>query len=227
MSTTYGELKSRVSTVLQDPSNRTFTETLVAELVQNALVEVGRLAPQQFTEDIDYVSGQITYALRSDDFAAEAVPEIEVVRVEVWDPTQSPAAFVARVLPASTEHARGSDSGWYVWGGQLTLPTRTATGLEDHIGEYVIRVWGYSPYVAPVSDEDIIDVSKELESAIVEYTHLDGLRMLLANRNLFTQWQIRSGNSDISPAGLMNEKSIAQNDWRMRSRAIQRLRSEV
>ena len=227
MSTTYGELKTRVATVLQDPSAKTFTEALVEELVQSALVEVGRIAPEQFTEDLTPVANQLTYAVRSDDFDGEAVPEAEVMRVEVWDPTQDPERFIFAVQPAATEFARGGDSGWSMWGGQLTLPTRVVSGLIGYESQYVVRLWGYSPYVQPVDDSDVIGVSKEVEQAMVWYIRLEALEMLLASRDLFTQWQTRSGNVDMTPAGLMNQKSIAEQAWMRRSRAIQRLRSEV
>lgn len=226
MSTTFEELRERVADTLQDPNLRTFTETLIRDMVYQALAEVGRFVPDQFTEDIDYVSGQLSYVLRSDTFLGEAVPEIEVMRVEVWDPTQTPAAFISRITPAATEQ-RAGDTGWYVWNGTLYLPTRSARGLEDHIGEYVIRVWGYSPYPEPVSDADVLSISKEVESAVVAYTHLVAINLLLANRNLFSQWQTRSGNSDMSPAGLMNEKNMVLQEWRQKSRSLMRLRSEV
>lgn len=226
MSTTFGALKTRVALVLQDPDGKTFTTSMVAELIQQALVEVGRLVPEQFVEDLTPVDNQMQYTLRSDVFSS-AVPEIEPVRVEVWDASTSPDTFIQTIPPAATEFARGADSGWVVWGGQLKLPTRFITALVGHDTDYVIRVFGYSPYAPPVDDADVISISAEAEAALVEYCHLLSLRMLLASRNLFTQWQTRSGNTDMSPAALMNEKNIAQSEWRIRSRSIQRLRSEV
>lgn len=226
MSTTYGALKTRVATTLQDPNGKTFTDGLIEELIQSALVEVGRIAPEQFSEDLTPVANQLTYGVRLDDFGG-AVPEIEVMRVEVWDASQSPEAFVSKVEPAAHTTSGGQDSGWYYWGGSLYIPTRTALGLVGFEGDYVIRVWGYSPYVMPVDDADVISVSKDVEQAMLWFTRLEAIDLLLASRNLFTQWQVRSGNTDLTPAGLMNERSIAEQQWQRRSRAIQRLRSEV
>lgn len=227
MSLTLGELKTRVATVLQDPNGRTFTDLLVEELITSALVEVGRIAPDQFVEDLTPVANQLNYAIRYDDFLGDAIPEIEVMRVEVWDASQSPEAFVSKVLPAAHETSGGQDSGWYVWNGQLTLPTRTVLGLVGFEADYVIRVWGYSPYVLPVDDADVIGISRDVEQAAIWFCRLEAIDLLLASRDLFTQWQTRSGNSDISPAGLMNQRSIAEQAWSRRSKAIQRLRSEV
>lgn len=224
MSTTFGELKTRVSTVLQDPNQRTFTEALVEELVLDGLTEVGRIAPEQFTEDLTPVANQRVYALRSDDFGGDAVPEIEVARVEVWDASVEPEEFKATVVPAATQPLAG-DTGWYSWGGELTLPTRTVRGLSGYEDAYVVRVWGYSPYVPPAADEDVIAVSTEVEQAIIWYTRMAALELLMASRDLFTQWQTRSGNTDISMVQLMNQKSVAEAMWQRKSRAITRLRS--
>jgi hypothetical protein len=226
MGTTFGELKTRVSLVLQDPAQRTFTESLVEELIFAGLTEVGMLAPEQFTEDLDPVAGQLTYALRDSEFSSVAVPEIELVRVEVWDTTQSPEVLVAAIPEAGLEWAT-SDSGWSVWNGALTIPSRIANNLIGYESDYVIRVWGYSPYVFPTDDSSVLSVSKDVEGAILAYAQLEALRQLLSSRNLFTQWQTRSGATDISPAGLMNEKNIAEQNWRQKSRAITRLRARV
>ena len=308
MGTTFGELKTRVSTVLQDPSLRTFTEALVEELIQDALVEVGRFAPEEYTEDIDPVVGQLSYQLRyapedvdvtgesdtdlltsvdhgltagtrikftaltggtglslnttyyvissgltDDDFkiattfsgsavnftsdvtatstfrrigTEDAIPEIELVRVEIWDPTETPDRLVAAVQPASRQPRGFGDQGWYVWNGILTLPVRTASALDEYVEEYVIRVWGYSPYLPPVSDADVISASNEVIQAMLWYIRLAAIDMLLASRDLFTQWQTRSGNTDMSPAALMNQRSIAEAAWNRRSRSLSRLRSD-
>lgn len=227
MSTTYGALKTRVANVLQDPSARTFTDTLLEELITSAIVEVGRIAPELFTEDITPVADQLTYVVRTSDFSGVAQPEIEVMRVEVWDASVSPEAFVSRLTPAAHTVSGGQDSGWYVWNGTLYIPTRIVKGLQGHEADYVLRVWGYSPYVLPSDDADVIAISKDVEQAAIWFIRLEAIDLLLASRDLFTQWQVRSGNTDLSPAGLMNQRSIAEQAWARRSRSIQRLRTEV
>jgi hypothetical protein len=227
MSTTFGALKTRIGTILQDPNGRTFTDGMLEELIYDALSEVGRIAPEQFTEDLTPVAYQMTYPLRDTDFSSVLQPEIEVMRVEIWDATTQPETFKAIVTPASTQFSKGQDGGWYVWGGSLYLPSRTVNALVGYEDTYVIRVWGYSPYVEPTDDSDTIDVTRRVEQALIWYVRYAALELLLANRNLFAQWQVRSGNTDMTPAGLMNEKNIALSEWRARSRSIERLRSEV
>lgn len=226
MSTTLGEFKNRVGVVLQDPDQKTFTTALVEELTHAALTEVGRIAPEYFTEDIQPVAYQIAYPLRSADFAS-APPEIEVMRVEVWDTSTLPDTFISKLQPAAHNTSGGQDSGWYVWNGSLYLPTRAVSGLIGFESQYVIRVWGFSPYAQPVVDDDVISVSSDVEQAMVWFIRLEAIDLLISSRDLYTQWQTRSGNTDVSLAGLYNQRSIAEQAWQRRSRAIQRLRSEV
>lgn len=225
MSTTYGELKTRIATVLLDPDARTFTASLLDEIAVAGLVEIGRIMPMQYTEDIDPVADQLSYLLGSALFFS-AEPQIEVSTVEVWDPTQTPEALIYAVQAAGGEWST-ADSGWSLWNGTLTLPTRVVRGLEGFETSYVIRVKGYAPYVTPSSDSDVVPVSQAAEQGLVKFSRLEGLELLLADRDLFTQWQARSGNSDISQAGFMNQLSAARADWDKYSKRILQLRTPV
>lgn len=225
MSTTYGELKTRIATVLLDPDGKTFDTSLLPELAIASLVEVGRIAPAQYTEDLTPVADQLTYQLGTELFAV-AETNIEVSRVEIWDPTSAPEALIQTVRAAGGEWEY-SDAGWSLWNGLLTLPTRTVRGLEGYESTYVIRVWGYAPYETPTSDSDVLPLSQQAEQACVKYARVEGLEMLNSQRDLFTQWQTRSGNSDVSPASLMNQLSMARADWDKYSKRILVLRSPV
>jgi len=225
VSTTALNLKTRIATVLLDPDAKTFTEGLLDELVYSALVELGRLVPAQYTEDLDVVANQLSYQLGLA-LLDDGSVDIEPMRVEVWDPTTTPESFIFAVNPAATEYGN-SDAGWSMWNGLLYMPTRVVRGLQGYESTYIIRVWGYAPYAKPVSDDDVLPVSQDVEQAIIKFARVEGLELLLSNRDLFTQWQTRSGNSDLSPAGLMNQLSMARADWRQYSRSIQRLRASV
>lgn len=225
MSTTLGALKVRLSLLLQDPSNHTFTDGLLAELLFAAVNEVSLIAPRRFQEDLDPVTDQFTYQLLTSDFST-AEPEIEVMRVEVWDASSTPDQFLFSVNSASTENVTG-DAGYVNWEGQLTLPSRVVRGLTGHETAYIIKVWGYAPYPMPVSDDDVIDMSELVEQATLVHARMEGLELLNAERDLFTQWQTRSGNTDMSPAALLNQLSMARQNWRIYSRKIMRLRAPV
>lgn len=227
MSTTFGALKTEVSAAIRDPDGKTFDTTAVGRLINSALSEVGRVLPRQFQEDITPVEDELDYIVLSDDFAAEANPDIEVARVEVWDGSQTPPRRVTLVEPASSGFATDSQSGWTLWGGTLSIPNYIFAYVDGHEADYLYRVWGYSPYPAPDSDDDVIDVSTDAYWAVVAAAKVEAIDRLVGDRTLFTQWQTRSGNSDISPAGLMNELTYARDDWRRKKRELLRLRASI
>lgn len=74
------------------------------------------------------------------------------------------------------------------------------------------------------TDADVIPFTAGVEEALVLYCYIEALRRLIGNRALFTQWQTRSNNTDVTPAALMNDLNIAQEEWRRKARAILVLR---
>jgi hypothetical protein len=220
---TFGELAIIVARGLQDPSNKTFTTAMVGDLVAAGATEVGRLAPEHFQEDIAPVADQLEYTVRSSWFG-DPVPEIEVARIEVWDGTTTPMTFLKRLAPGG-EYENSSQGGWRMWGGVLSLPNATEAALDPD--KHVIRLWGLSPYKVPTLaffDVQPTGMSNEVEQAAVEYARYEGLKMLIASRELFAQWQTRSGNSDTTMAGLLNAFNVAQDAWRRKARALTVLR---
>lgn len=219
MSTTYGELQTKVSRALRDEGNRTFSAEVIKDMIQAAWPEIGRVAPQHFQEDITPLADTLSYQLRADEFA-QAVEDIEVNRVELWDGSVVPATPVRFIEPAAA-HPTGlsySQSGWRVWGGVLELPNRVVDMIDPT--KHIIRVWGYSPWTEVSDDADVLPFGKDREEAVVLLCFIESLRRLIGNRVLFTQWQTRSNNTDITPASLMNDLNIAQDEWRRKSRSI-------
>jgi hypothetical protein len=218
--TTYAELQGIVSRRIGDSANATFTEDVVKDFIQDALAEIGRIAPERFQEDIEPIADTLSYALRSDDFPDGTVPEIELYRVEVWDGSVTPPRALKWLQPMSS-HPAGlaySNAGWVLWGGTLELPNRAVDFIIPDT--HLIRVWGYSPYPPVEEDDDVIPVSNELQQALVLYCRVQAMEALISDRVLFTQWQARSNNADVSPAGLMNEYQIVSEAWRKKSKAI-------
>lgn len=227
MSATFSELKTAVASAIRDPDNKTFDSAALAQIINEALSEVGRVNPIQFQEDITPVADTLQYTLQSAAFAAEAQPDIEVMRVEVWDDSTTPSTRKFVVTPASSGRAFDSQAGWTNWGGILMLPSAVFNVISGNEDSLTIKVWGYSPHPALSGDSDIASVTGDSYWALISRARLAAMEMLLNDRNLFTQWQTRSGNSDISPAGLMNELAQARDEWRRRSRTLLRLRSAV
>lgn len=219
MSTTYGELQTKVSRALRDEGHKTFPIDVVKDMIQAGWAEIDRIAPQRFNENITPLADTLAYQLRTAYFDV-AVDEIELYRVEVWDSSTTPQQPFKFVEPASA-HPTGltySQAGWFNWGGLLELPNRVVDLIDPAV--HVIRVWGYSPWPPVSLDEDVLPFGKEREEAIVLYTFIEAARRLLANRTLFTQWQTRSNNTDVTPAALMNDLNMSQDEWRRKARAI-------
>lgn len=214
---TFTDLVTALAVDLRDPSNKTFTTTMLGNFITEALVEVGRLAPARFQQDITPLANTLIYSLHS-----TGDPEIELSRVEVWDITFTPDRFVTVLVPSSGEHVDESSTGWRVWNGSLYL----SNGQEDWIDPaiHLIRVWGWAPYPV-VSGSTAMPVSTELEWAVRLRARLLGLYSLLASRNVYSQWQGQSNNTDITPANIMSQIAQSEDEWRRRSRAITILRS--
>jgi hypothetical protein len=214
--TTYATLQTYVSRDLADPSNATFDLNAVKDFIQQGLAEIARISPQQFQEDLDAIDNQLTYVLRSSLFGAVHVPEIRLLRVEVWSGT--PSRFRFKIKSKAGQPSRDSQSGWEVWDGVLEIPDWIETVI-DPVAD-TIRVWGYSPYPPVVNDNDVIPVSAELELAVRTFCRIEGMRRLIGSRVLFKQWQTASNNTDVTLGQLNSDLQIAEDQWRRLARSL-------
>ncbi len=151
---------------------------------------------------------------------SDPVDEVEVMAVELRDNSGDRVRSWKHIDPQSA-HPWGlaySQAGWRVWGGVLYLPDRVVDLIDPD--KHTIRVWGYSPFPPVVADNDVIPFGADREEALVIYCYVEALRRLIGNRALFTQWQTRSNNSDISFAGLASDFNMAQTEWKRRAGAI-------
>jgi len=223
MASTFGALKTEVSEALRDPDLSVFDDAAVGRLVNVGVSEVSRLAPAHFIEDITPVEDELDYIILEDVFSA-ATPEIEVMRVELVDTSQTPEMLLMKVPGSSGVSGADSEAGWTNWGGTLHIPRRIWSLVDGHESDYVYRVQGYAPYAQMSADDDVFGGSDELKWAIVQYAQLVAVRRLIAERELFKQWQARSGNSDITPASLMGDYSRQNDEWRTMKRDLYRPR---
>lgn len=214
---TFDELVTTVSRTLRDPDGKTFTSTEIGDMVKSGLVEVGRIAPERFQQDIIPVAGQLEYALMRGD------PEIEVVKVEVWHIATDDygVRFMAKFRAGAKEYTNSSDVGWRIWNGTLYLSNPQEYFIDPDV--HYLRVWGYSPY-EQVSGGTPMPCSYELEKAIESYCRVEAFRRLTMDRDLFTQWQTIPNNSDVTAGGLMSALTVAEDDWRRRKRDIYLIR---
>lgn len=227
MSTTFGVLKTEVSEALRDPDLGTFDDSAVGRLVNLAVAEIGRVAPEPYTEDIAPLADTLAYILRENEFGGDTVPEIEISRVELWDTTTTPNTRRYVIPAASAGYVADSEVGWSNWGGLLTIPRRVQQTVSGREENYLYRVWGYSPYAEMTDDEDLFTGSTELKWAVVTYAQMAGLRRLVAERGLFSQWQTHAGNTDTTYAGLLGDYNQKRDEWRQTKHELYRHRVKV
>lgn len=221
--TTFAALKTNVSRDLRDTGNLTFDVTVVGDFINEALAEIGRIAPKRFQKDISLSADAMTYTVLPTGFNS-AVPEIELMTVELWHTTETPDVPVALIEPSSTSYVNYSATGWRMWDGVLQIPRWIPVYVKGSESSYLLRVWGYCPYPPLINTGDTVPLSNELEHALRARCRVSGIERLINDRDLFSQWQVRSNNTDVSPAALMNSLSLAQADWRRLSRQIAVLR---
>jgi hypothetical protein len=218
---TLAELMVDVATILRDPENRVFEDADLRLFIELALAEISDFAPERFTEDIAPVADQSVYQVRAS-VLPDDTPEIQLGLVELWDTGATPAVRLAELNPASNERGGGSQAGWRMWNGSLRLSDYQMRLLDPD--RHSIRVYGYSPYAQPDSDDDTLNLSASLQRALLVRCRIEGYNQLDTDRNLFTQWQTRANNSDVSPAALHQGLTLARDEWRQRVRALTILR---
>ena len=159
------------------------------------------------------------YAVTNDD----PIPEIEVQRVEIWDTSVTPWTVVSKLASKYSKFVNYSGAGWEIWNGVLTLPNAVEAALDPT--KHLLRVWGYAPYAKlTTSPANTVTLSVEQEYALRDYVRVEAIKMLLASRELFTQWQTASRNTDTTFASLNSLFAQFSESWRRRSRALQVLR---
>ena len=152
--------------------------------------------------------------------AANSKDQIEVRRVEIWtfQDDNAPAHRIGQINRGQDN----SEAGWDYWDGLLHIPYRVITALDP--STHYFRVWGYAPYDKLTYEGQTTDLSFEGEEAVLSYVKVEALSRLVLERDLYTQWQTRQGNTDVSPAALMNALSLAREDWRRKARSLLVLR---
>jgi hypothetical protein len=212
--TAYSALQTLVSRDLADPDRLTFDVDAVKDFIQQGLAALARVAPNQFQEDLTPVAHTYSYQLLTDDFGVP-VPEVRVVRVEVWRGT--PSRFAYKIKAKAGQPTRDSIAGWEVWGGVLEIPDQIAETIQT---TDIIRVWGYAPFTPISADADVVPVSAELELALRTFCRVEGMRKLIGSRVLFKQWQTRSNNTDVTLGQLNSDLQVADEELRRLLRAL-------
>src|SRR5574337_810313 len=210
-------IRTSIAADIRDPSFQTFSQSDINDWVATGMAELSTFSPILFQQDITPVIGQIIYPLQVPD------RRTSVLRVEIWDITQSPIQWMMTVNSSASAIASITDSGWECWNGSLWLPWQYVTGLDP--ASYLIRVWGYQPHAIPILDTDVLDTVDIEELAIRQWAMLQAYQRLLNDRALFSQWQTTPSNTGVTVATLMGVYNSLLTQWRLRKRELRALRA--
>ena len=202
-------LRAAILRDLRDPDGETFTEDEVNDLINHAVVEVGRIYPKQQVEELTITAdGQTLYPTEA----------YSLFRVEVLQEDQTPSGIPLNRLDDSGE------GGWDLHAGTLFVPQYVAQRLQADT--HTLRIWGYWPRELFSGDTDVLDGDAETEYAVRTVATLNGYQRLQNDRLLFQQWLTNTGNTDVSPNQLAQTADMYQSQWREmrnRLRALQRV----
>jgi len=205
-------LQAALAADLRDPNNRTFALTDLTRLLNDGLVEVNRVYPDHFTEDITVVAATSSYATRF----------TSVYRVELWE-----TAGMLTVVPFGEGYS--SWDGWDLQGQNLVLPAPfcTAEFIALHPG-LKIKVSGYGrrQKFDGNSPSASTGLDSEAELGVRWFAAYRGFMSLMSDRSLYTQWQTQSNNSDVSMPMLLNLVSTASQQWERHKASIKVLRRQ-
>jgi hypothetical protein len=104
----------------------------------------------------------------------------------------------------------------------LYLPTHYTLA----VGTGTLKIFGYGAWTQIVTSQttSITDLDVTAANAVKVFVEAEALAMLTFDRAQFQQWQVGSGNSDVTALGMNNLAMSAQQRWRQEKARIRRFR---
>jgi len=195
------ELYEKVGRDLRDPAHTTFGLDVLLDFINDGLVELNETKPlqQRFA---------ITDLTQFDD----TLPFVTIYRV---DSIRTDGTSGENIIPPNND-AVAWQNGWSYFARYLRLPQYMLQQLSPAFDDASIylQVQGYVDRDALVDDTDVFQGDLEDELLLRRYVKSVGFAALLADRNLYQQWQMQANNTDVSPTQLTNMSGQADQSWR-------------
>jgi hypothetical protein len=190
---------------LRDPNGATWSDNEVNDLINSGIDWVNGLYPKdaiQTTAFTQPVSGSVFSVALSD--------VSWVFRVDSYDGS---GKFKETVLPSTSD---GPNSGWEVHNNILFLPPHYTLSSPG-----TLRIFGYSTFIQLSSDSTTTDMDVTALNAVRVWAQAEAFSRLLSDRVAFQQWQVQSGNSDVSALSmnqiaLSNQQRVRREEIRLR-----------
>jgi hypothetical protein len=202
---TLSALRTSVRADLRDPNGATWSDTEINDLINSGIDWVNGFYPKEAIQVTAYtqpISGELfSVALTSVNWP---------FRVDVFTTT---GQYRETLWPSSGD---GPDSGWDVHNSIIFFPPHYV--LPD---TGTLRIYGYSGFVQLSSNTSTTDMDTSAISSVRVWTQAEAFNRLLSDRVAFQQWQVQSGNSDVSALSmnqiaLSNQARVRREEARLR-----------
>jgi len=205
MAETLSSIRTMVRRDLRDPNGATWSDSEVTDLINSGVDWVNGIYPKdsiQTTAFTQPVSGSV--------FSVALTDVSWVFRVDSYDAS---GKFKETVLPSTSD---GPNSGWEVHNNILFLPPHYTLSSPG-----TLRIFGYSTFIQLSSDSTTTDMDVTAINAVRVWAQAEAFSRLLSDRVAFQQWQVQSGNSDVSALSmnqiaLSNQQRVRREETRLR-----------
>jgi hypothetical protein len=205
MAETLSSIRTMVRRDLRDPNGATWTDAEVNDLINSGIDWVNGIYPKdaiQTTAFTQPVSGSVFSVALSD--------VSWVFRVDSYDGS---GKFKETVLPSTSD---GPNSGWEVHDNIMFLPPHYTLSSPG-----TLRIFGYTTFIQLSADSTTSNLDVTALNAVRVWAQAEAFSRLLSDRVAFQQWQVQSGNSDVSALSmnqiaLSNQQRVRREETRLR-----------
>jgi len=202
---TLTQLRTSVRSDLRDPNGATWSDTEVNDLINSGIDWLSGFYPAEAIQVTSYTQ-PISGAL----FSVALVDVSWPFRIDVFTTS---GQYRETLGPNSGD---GPDSGWEVHDNIIFFPphyTLPDTGT--------LRIYGYTGFVQLSANSSTTDLDVAGIAAMRVWVQAEAFNRLLSDRVAFQQWQVQSGNSDVSALSmnqiaLSNQARIRREEARLR-----------
>jgi len=205
MAETLSSIRTMVRRDLRDPNGATWTDSEIDDLINSGIDWLNGFHPKEAIQTTAFtqpVSGSV--------FSVALTDVSWPFRVDSYDDS---GKFKETVLPSTSD---GPNSGWEVHNGIMFLPPHYTLSSPG-----TLRIFGYSTFIQLASSTSTTDMDYSGINAVRVWAQAEAFSRLLSDRVTFQQWQVQSGNSDVSALSmnqiaLSNQQRVRREEARLR-----------
>lgn len=202
---TLSQLRTTARTDLRDANGATWSDTEVDGLINSGIDWVNGFYPKEAIQTTAFtqpISGSI--------FSVALTAVSWPFRVDAYD---AAGKYKETLLPSTSE---GPNSGWEVHTDTIFFPPHYSLSSPG-----TLRIFGYSTFVQLSSSTSTTDMDVSAINAVRVWVQAEAFSRLLSDRVAFQQWQVQSGNSDVSALSmnqiaLTNQARVRREESRIR-----------